>query len=93
MSAMPLPRIGLGVDVHAFADPGSGRPLYLAGLEWPGETGLAGHSDADAAAHACCDALFLAAGLGDLGSNFGTAAPDGGFRAALLARHAGRAAA
>ncbi len=46
-----MPRVGLGVDVHHFE---AGRTLYLAGLEWPGETGLAGHSDGDAAAHAAC---------------------------------------
>jgi len=70
----PLPRVGVGVDVHSFAD--DDRALSLAGLTWPGERGLAGHSDADVAAHAACDALFSAAGLGDLGTHFGTDRPE-----------------
>lgn len=81
----PLVRVGQGVDVHAFerlslaqieADPSRAkRVLHLACLEWPGETPLAGHSDADVAAHAACDALLSASGLGELGSVFGTSDP------------------
>ena len=64
-------RVGIGVDAHAFGNDQS-KKLSLAGLIWD-EVGLEGHSDADVAAHAICDALLSAANLGDLGSNFGVA--------------------
>jgi 2-C-methyl-D-erythritol 2,4-cyclodiphosphate synthase len=60
-------RIGLGVDAHRFAE---GIPLVLAGVDFPGEPGLAGHSDGDVIAHALIDAVLGAAGLGDIGSLF-----------------------
>jgi len=69
----PVPRVGTGIDVHGFAD--DPAPLWLAGLHWPGERGLSGHSDGDAVAHAICDALLAAAGLGDIGGMFGTDDP------------------
>jgi 2-C-methyl-D-erythritol 4-phosphate cytidylyltransferase/2-C-methyl-D-erythritol 2,4-cyclodiphosphate synthase len=71
--AAVAPRVGLGTDVHAFGGDGA---LWLAGLEWPGEPALEGHSDGDAVAHAIVDALLSAAGLGDIGTHFGTAHPE-----------------
>lgn len=68
-----IPRVGIGTDVHAFGGEGT---LWLAGLEWPGEAPLSGHSDGDAVAHAIVDALLAAAGLGDIGTHFGTDHPE-----------------
>ncbi len=68
-------RTGVGVDAHAFSEDKS-RQLWLAGLLWEKEIGVDGHSDGDVAAHAICDALFSATGMGDLGSNFGVSDPQ-----------------
>jgi 2-C-methyl-D-erythritol 4-phosphate cytidylyltransferase/2-C-methyl-D-erythritol 2,4-cyclodiphosphate synthase len=79
-------RVGVGTDAHAFSSDSS-RPLWLAGIHWPDVVGVDGHSDGDVAAHAICDALFSATGLGDLGSNFGVSDPQysGASGATLLA--------
>ncbi|CAM3528493.1 2-C-methyl-D-erythritol 2,4-cyclodiphosphate synthase [Nocardioides zeicaulis] len=89
-ASAPLPRTGIGTDVHRLV---AGVPMHLAGLHWPDEpAGLDGHSDADVAAHALCDALFSAAGIGDLGTHFGTSEPEwaGASGATLLGEAARR---
>ncbi len=78
MTDAPLPfRVGQAIDVHAFAaDTSADKPLMVACLEWPGEAPLEGHSDGDVAAHAVCDAILAACGLGEMGTVFGTSRPE-----------------
>lgn len=71
-----LPRVGVGTDVHRWAPEDAPRPLWLGGVHWPGERGVAATSDGDVAAHAACNALLSAAGLGDLGAVFGVDRPE-----------------
>ena len=68
-------RVGFGYDVHPLAPEGKERALVLGGVPFPGERGLAGHSDADVIVHALCDALLGSLALGDLGQHFPDTSP------------------
>jgi 2-C-methyl-D-erythritol 4-phosphate cytidylyltransferase/2-C-methyl-D-erythritol 2,4-cyclodiphosphate synthase len=79
-------RVGTAMDVHQWD---ASQPLWLAGLEWPGEKGLSGHSDGDVVVHAIVDAILQAAGLGDLGTHFGSDRPEfEDARSAVVLEHA-----
>lgn len=79
-------RVGTALDVHQFDDT---QVLWLAGLKWPGQIGLAGHSDGDVVLHAIVDASLQAAGLGDLGTHFGSDRPEyAGATSAVFLEHA-----
>jgi len=82
------PLVGFAMDVHAFDEE---SPLYLAGLLWPGEKGLSGHSDGDVVIHAIVDAILQAASLGDLGHHFGSDRPEfAGANSSVFVEHTAR---